>query len=760
MLNFMLTTFNAVAPEDVRDVRELMAAVCSTDSVTEMDMREILYRIAALFLHMERSYRFPYRLRYQVHHALYLSENAWNYDASSSPAGNSDSGPSLNFTAEQKRIIGYPLDPTNNGVVRVLAYAGTGKTTVLKQLALENPSLKFLLIAFNKSTQRCHVGKDNFNVEPRTAHSIAYKWCIRNGYVKERLSLKSTYVSDVLAWGKLRRDRGPGFGNIIIRTALTLEALRNFAHSTRPHVLPDDVPEEWHSEDGGTEKVKPLVRHAAWEDAQILWDQGIAKKESKFKIEGTFWIKLCQLRNPNLHHLENRGPFDVILIDEGQDMNPAMLHICLRQKGLKMIVGDPNQQIYEWNGAINGLEEVESYCRLIDTLALTESFRFGTEIAFVATAVMNCLLPTKKPQHMLSSDRTRDTLSFRGNPEAGPTKKMAILSRSNERMWTEIFAVVCESKVPLKIKINGFCKRADLHKYLGDLCDLSLLKQNEKDKIPSTSKYKREASFEEYKCTQKMHNNSQELMKCTIAGRYTAGKMAQYCEIIRRSAVFNSWDVDYVFSTAHQFKGLEYPTVMLLDDFLFDRNPYYGRKNYSEDMRNPEEEKRILYVALTRAKSELILNDTLVMLLWGSGRMNFERVTEVNGDMIGKCCGHPKCDRALTADDPLAVVYNSLAERYFCCICSGNPYKRSLKDFTCRFGMHYINMDNEWARLRQSLIGPTVTEENQERLRLFYKQRPLTILPNTGFVRRSNRSPAVEDVFDDDGVFLQALIGG
>merc|ERR1719188_2433636 len=92
---------------------------------------------------------------------------------------------------------------------------------------------------------------------------------------------------------------------------------------------------------------------------------------------------------------------------------------------------------------------------------------------------------------------------------------------------------------------------------------------------------------------------------------------------------------DYVFSTAHQFKGLEYPTVMLLDDFLFDKNPYYGRKNYSEDMRNPEEEKRILYVALTRAKSELILNDTLVMLLWGSGRMNFERVSEVNRDMIG-----------------------------------------------------------------------------------------------------------------------------
>merc|ERR1712117_955295 len=60
--------------DDVCDIRELIAVICSSNSVTEKDAREALYRIAALFLHMERHNRLPYRLRYQIHHALYLSE--------------------------------------------------------------------------------------------------------------------------------------------------------------------------------------------------------------------------------------------------------------------------------------------------------------------------------------------------------------------------------------------------------------------------------------------------------------------------------------------------------------------------------------------------------------------------------------------------------------------------------------------------------------------------------------------------------------
>ena len=43
------------------------------------------------------------------------------------------------------------------------------------------------------------------------------------------------------------------------------------------------------------------------------------------------------------------------MMDEGQDMNPTILDIFNKQDINKIIVGDPNQQIYAFRGAVNAL---------------------------------------------------------------------------------------------------------------------------------------------------------------------------------------------------------------------------------------------------------------------------------------------------------------------------------------------------------------------------------------------------------------------
>ena len=50
----------------------------------------------------------------------------------------------------------------------------------------------------------------------------------------------------------------------------------------------------------------------------------------------------------------------MLLIDEGQDMNPPMLDIFLKQKTPKIVVGDPHQQIYMFRGAVDALKEVNN----------------------------------------------------------------------------------------------------------------------------------------------------------------------------------------------------------------------------------------------------------------------------------------------------------------------------------------------------------------------------------------------------------------
>ncbi len=42
------------------------------------------------------------------------------------------------------------------------------------------------------------------------------------------------------------------------------------------------------------------------------------------------------------------APYDAILVDEAQDMNPATLDAIRRQNAAKIFVGDPNQQIYSF----------------------------------------------------------------------------------------------------------------------------------------------------------------------------------------------------------------------------------------------------------------------------------------------------------------------------------------------------------------------------------------------------------------------------
>jgi len=101
-------------------------------------------------------------------------------------------------------------------------------------------------------------------------------------------------------------------------------------------------------------------------------------KMDKGEIEIThdFYLKKFQLSNPLL-------PYDYILFDEGQDASAAMLDVFLKQKAIKVIVGDTHQQIYAWRHAVNSLAKTD-----FNTLQLSASFRFTQDIARLATDIL------------------------------------------------------------------------------------------------------------------------------------------------------------------------------------------------------------------------------------------------------------------------------------------------------------------------------------------------------------------------------------
>jgi DNA polymerase III epsilon subunit-like protein len=84
---------------------------------------------------------------------------------------------------------------------------------------------------------------------------------------------------------------------------------------------------------------------------------------------------------------------DMFFFDEAQDMNPVIVKLLDDQKGIqKVYVGDSNQAIYAFRGAVDELGNVKDAVELY----LTRTFRFGDVIAGIGNRFLTLLKSPKK----------------------------------------------------------------------------------------------------------------------------------------------------------------------------------------------------------------------------------------------------------------------------------------------------------------------------------------------------------------------------
>jgi hypothetical protein len=81
---------------------------------------------------------------------------------------------------------------------------------------------------------------------------------------------------------------------------------------------------------------------------------------------------------------EKAAPAEVIMFDEAQDAAPVIRAIVQQQKVQVIAVGDENQSIYGFTGAVNALDAFDAP----HVLKLTKSFRFGQAIADAANRLL------------------------------------------------------------------------------------------------------------------------------------------------------------------------------------------------------------------------------------------------------------------------------------------------------------------------------------------------------------------------------------
>ena len=262
----------------------------------------------------------------------------------------------MELTEEQTRIV-------QSGTRRLAVQAGAGaaKTTTLCAYADARRGARVLYLAFNKAIQLEAAARMPPNVTCRTTHSIA--WRKAKELFGERAAdrVGNTYPSTVA--------KAFGCGPLVATGAL--QAIQRWCGSLEPQIGLDHVPP-----DIAARLADPSVLVRV---AREVWLRMTDSREREIKLPHDGYLKLFQMDRPVL-----RG-YDVIAVDEAQDLNPCTFDIVRGQAASVVMVGDAAQAIYSFRGSTNALAQFDAQERL----PLTRSFRFGRGIASLANALLS-----------------------------------------------------------------------------------------------------------------------------------------------------------------------------------------------------------------------------------------------------------------------------------------------------------------------------------------------------------------------------------
>ncbi len=465
---------------------------------------------------------------------------------------------SVNYMPEQKAII-ESTEPS----IRVSAFAGTGKTTTLVGYASRRKNSRMLYMAFNKAIQEEAARKFTANVTCKTTHSIAYHAMdVRNNYAKK------------LSFGLKPFDLSTPFNSTYIDAANAILILNNFMSSA------DDRISENNAIAVG---IKPSMRARALDLAREAWKCMINPDTDKVFITHDGYLKLFQLSGKPI------GDYGTIMFDEAQDANPVTTALVMASTANKVFVGDRHQSIYGFRGAKNAMEEMVG----LADYPLSSSFRFGQQVADAANVILRHTLGEER--HGLKGLGGKSSIDFSSNA-AGHRGQIAKLARTNGTIL-DMTSGCMESGTPFHIIGGAESLKLNL------VMDTFYLSVDEKDKI-FNPQIKQFNSFDEMQNLSEESDDPEYKAMCKVVKRHGKGTPGLVASV--KSACLPSTNgASVIFSTAHKSKGLEFEAVQLMDDF-----PSLMADSQVDGI--DIQEGNLIYVAMTRAKNKLYLNDDIM----------------------------------------------------------------------------------------------------------------------------------------------------
>lgn len=452
--------------------------------------------------------------------------------------------------------------------MKINAYAGTGKTSTLEMLS-HSTKRRGQYIAFNRSIVSEAAGRFPASVNCSTVHGLAYRstdHSLRSNKAKMTNKVSANELASLLNLKKIWRVDRERSLQPRSQAYLIAETIRRFCYSTASDFTPDHVPHHGSLLSAPPETLA-VVADFALRGARHVWARMINPSD-QLPMGHDGYLKLWALGRPRI-------ATDFILLDEAQDTNPVVLEVLREQSAQTVYVGDRYQQIYEWRGAVNAMEEIATD----RTTQLTQSFRFGPEIAMGASHILK-MLGEKRP---LTGNPALKSKIADCNPDA-------ILARTNASVMSALIEALNAGKKPSLVGGTG-----ELMEMLRGVQDL-------KAGVPST--VPDFFGFERWEDVVEFSDTVEGGHLTTFVNLVQSRGERQLLWALGR--IVDEKDGDITISTAHKAKGREWRNVRLLDDFMksFPEKP---GTQVDEKRRNQEREAelRLFYVAFTRAREAI-----------------------------------------------------------------------------------------------------------------------------------------------------------
>lgn len=341
-------------------------------------------------------------------------------------------------------------------------------------------------------------------------------------------------------------------------------------------------------------------------------------------------------------------PFDMIIVDEAQDLSPCqfdmlapgVLHDSPHPEAdghplnpTIYFIGDSCQQIYGWRGATGDAFLPPFQPKTAASFTLTEAFRFGPEVAAVASSLLRfkgvdgAVLKGKGPSaRVFRTARAPQNSPIVRLLEGGGSQatEMDLRQLVNRFRGHGALTVLCRTNKGMSGMLLSSALRlgADMPSWFIKGGGGAAKSLSPKSVLPYVRLYYGEGSlrlpgameaftnWEDLRLWAEAGETNSVLLMMELVeewerigkGKLLAGLEAAAC---RRAEAEGGAEV--VFVSAHGAKGLEFPVVLLADDF---RCPYCRSEEGKWELLTPEllqtpyyrEESNLLYVAVTRAQ--------------------------------------------------------------------------------------------------------------------------------------------------------------